>query len=75
MKSQNVKITDCSCADIVKIAQNCGFIVEQGGKHCKVMDFAGRFIVPIPRHNHVKRETAKSIFKKLIEHGANIEIC
>lgn len=75
MKIQRVKITDCSCADIIKIAQNCGFNVIQGGRHCKIMDSTGKFIAPIPRHNRVKREIAKSIFKTLIEHGANIEIC
>jgi hypothetical protein len=53
MKTQRVKITDCSCADIIKVAQNCGFIVIQGGRHCKIMDLAGKFITPIPRHNKV----------------------
>jgi len=75
MKTQRVKITDCSCADIMKIARNCGFIVTQGAKHCKIMDAAGNLIAPIPRHNQIKRETAKSIFMRLKDCGADIEIC
>lgn len=72
MKQLRVKITDCSYDDLIKAARKCGFVVKQGGKHVKVETIDGKFITTIPRHNRLKRETAKGIVESFNQFGAGI---
>ena len=67
-----IKVTDCSYDILMRIATQCGFNIIEGRKHCKVKTAEGRFITTIPRHNRLKRETAKGIVEALNSSGANI---
>ena len=67
-----VKIADCSCETLARIAEQCGFDVREGRKHCKVKTAEGRFITTIPRHSRLKRETVKGIVEAFNSFGADI---
>lgn len=68
-----VKITDCSYHLLVRIARRCGFLIYEGRKHCKVKSREGKFVTAIPRHNRLKRETARAIVGAFNAHGASID--
>lgn len=72
MKQLRIKITDCSYEDLIKVARKCGFVIKQGGKHAKIETVDGKFITMIPRHNPVKKETAKGIVESYNQFGAKI---
>ncbi len=74
MKLLIVKIADCSYADLIRTAERCGFVIRQGKGHCKVETTDGKWITTIPRHERIKRETARGIAKKFQEFGAEIVI-
>ena len=73
MKPLRVNTKDASCDELKRIARKCGFVVKESKKHCKVETADGRFVTTIPRHNPLKRETAKGIVEVLNTFGANIE--
>jgi len=68
-----VNTRNTSCEELVKIAKKCGFVVKQSKKHCKVETQDGRFVSMMPRHNSLKRETAKGVIETLNIFGAGIE--
>jgi hypothetical protein len=72
MEDPRVKIADCSCDTLVRIALQCGFSIIEGRKHCKIKTTEGRFVTTIPRHNRLKRETARGIVEALNSFGASI---
>jgi len=74
MRELRVKITDCSCDDILRVAKKCGFVDGVGKKHYKIKTVDGKFITTIPRHAHLSKDTAKGILKRFIMFGANITI-
>ena len=74
MSRLRVKTADCSYEQLVRIAKRCSFIIKESKKHCKVKTVAGEFITTIPRHQRLKRETARGIAKRLNEFGGNIEV-
>ncbi len=74
MEELKVKITDCSCDDLLKIAKKCGFVDGLGKKHYKIKSVDGKFITTIPRHTHLSKDTTKGILKRFILFGANIII-
>jgi hypothetical protein len=61
--------TNCSYKKLRKVAQKLGFFVFEGKKHCKIKDENNKFITMIPRHNEIKRETAKGIVEDFIKKG------
>ena len=67
-----ISLTDCSCKELIKLCEKCGFIVFQGRQHAKIKDSQGKLITTIPRHNKIKRETARAILKQLKENGCDI---
>ena len=73
MPTLRVKITDVSCDRLIRTAQQCGFVVEDGKKHVKVNTVTGQRITHIPRHARIKRETAQSIVEDLRRFGADVE--
>ena len=75
MKLVRVKAVDASYSKLVRLARSCGFIVKVGRrKHCRVETVKGDFITTIPRHNKIKRETARGIVKRMKEMGCVKEI-
>ncbi len=74
MSPPRVKISDCSYQHLVRVAQRCGFVIVEGGKHCKVKLPTGDFITTIPRHARLKRETVRGIVKQFNEFGGKIKI-
>ncbi|MFY9493416.1 MAG: type II toxin-antitoxin system HicA family toxin [Minisyncoccia bacterium] len=72
MKQLRFRVTDCSYDDLIRAARKCGFVVKQGGKHAKIETADGKFITTVPRHNPVKRETAKGIVESYNQFGAKI---
>ena len=72
MENMRVKVTDCSYDILMRIATQCGFNIIEGRKNCKIKTAEGRFITTIPRHSHLKRETAKGIVEALNSFGANV---
>ena len=71
-ENAHIKVADCSCDMLIRIATQCGFDIIEGRKHCKVKTAEGRFITTIPRHSRLKRETAKGIVEALKSFGANV---
>ncbi|OHA10201.1 MAG: hypothetical protein A3A44_01230 [Candidatus Sungbacteria bacterium RIFCSPLOWO2_01_FULL_60_25] len=71
-RSARITIADCSYQILIRIAKQCGFTLFEGRKHCKVKTRDGRFVTTIPRHNRVKRETARSIIDAMNASGASI---
>ncbi|MFA5755351.1 MAG: type II toxin-antitoxin system HicA family toxin [Candidatus Paceibacterota bacterium] len=74
MKKLVAKTTDCSCKDILSIANKSGFLVQEGAKHSKIKNEEGNTITIVPRHNKLDRGTAKGILNRLKEFGADIDI-
>jgi len=75
MKKLRCNVSGCSSDSLIKLAVKSGFAVSQGSGHCKVFYQDSRLITTIPRHNRIKRFTAKSIIESFNRFGANIEIC
>ena len=73
LKRLVVNTKNTTSDELLKVATKCGFFIFRGGKHDKVKTSNGEFITTIPRHNHIKRETAKAIIEKMIEFGARID--
>ena len=71
-KKIHVRVADCSYEILVRIARRCGFTIIEARKHCKIKTSDGRFVTTIPRHNRLKRETAKGIVEALVSFGADI---
>jgi hypothetical protein len=67
VKLIEIKTTDCSCKDLIRTAERCGFLVQQGKKHVKVKTAEGKFVTMIPRHSLIKRETAKKVLPRRCE--------
>ena len=63
MKEVEVKTVDASHSELTRIAVRCGFRVKEGKKHTKIETQDGKFITVVPRHEKIKRETAKGIAK------------
>ena len=74
MSHPRVKISDCSYKHLVSVAEQCGFIVVEGGKHCKIKFPSGEFVTTVPRHVRLKRETVRGIVKQLNRFGGNISV-
>jgi hypothetical protein len=74
MGKLNVKTTDCSYKDLLRIAQKCGFIFFQSAKHCKIKSVDNQFIAMIPRHNTITKGTVKGILEAFNKFGAEIII-
>ncbi len=73
MRKLHVSTKDASYEELVRVACRCGFVVFEGRKHCKIKTRDGRFVTTIPRHNCLKRETAKGIVEALNSFGASID--
>ncbi len=70
-----ISINDYYCGKKLSgLAVKCGFFIFEGKNHAKVKNRKGTFITTIPRHNCIKRRTAESIIKALIQAGADIEL-
>ncbi|HET6844940.1 MAG TPA: hypothetical protein VFK06_25135 [Candidatus Angelobacter sp.] len=63
MKGVEVRTADASHNELARIAERCGFRIKEGKKHTKIETQDGKFITVIPRHERIKRETAKGIAK------------
>lgn len=74
MRKLHVNTKDASYEELVRIARRCDFAVFEGCKHCKIKTSDGRFVTTIPRHNRLKRETAKGIVEALNGFGAGITL-
>ena len=73
MKKLTVNTKDTSCAELINLAKKSGFEVFQGKKHVKIKTLAGIHVTIIPRHNKIKRETAKGVVEAFVAFGANID--
>ena len=73
MRELHVKTSDCSYRELVRIAARAGFVIKEGGKHCKIETQAGQFVATIPRHSRLKRETARGIVEAMNRHEAKID--
>ncbi len=73
--SKRIRVTvgDCSYAILVRIAKRCGFHIIEARKHCKIKTPEGGFVTTIPRHNRLKRETAKVIIEAFVSFGAPVD--
>ena len=74
MKKLRVNTADASYEQLKKVAERCGFRTVQRRKHCRVETPQGQWITDIPRHNKVKRPTAKGIVGMFNQFGGNVEI-
>jgi hypothetical protein len=74
MKKLRVNTADASYDQLKRIAEKCGFRVVQRRRHCRVETLLGEWITDIPRHNKVKRPTAKGIAGRYNLFGGNVEI-
>lgn len=73
MKKLYINTKDASYDELVRLAKKSGFIIFQGGRHAKVKTIQGQSVTTIPRHNKIKRETAKEVVKMMIAFGAEID--
>lgn len=73
MRKLRVNTKSTSCDELVRIAKKCGFVIKQSKKHCKVETQDGRFVSMIPRHNSLKRETAKGVILTFNIFGAGVD--
>lgn len=62
-------MTDASWDKLCRLAKKCGFILEEGSKHTIVRKQSREKITTIPRHNKLKKYTAKEIIKSFKEAG------
>jgi len=74
MKALQVNTSDASYEELKRIAKRCGFRISERRKHCRVETREGRWITNIPRHNRIKRPTAKGIVGRFNEFGGDITI-
>lgn len=73
MRQLRVNTKDTSYDELVRVTRKAGFLIFEGGKHCKVKTGDGKPVTTIPRHNRLKRETAKAIIESMNAFGANID--
>lgn len=73
MKGLRVNTKDATYDELVNLAKKSGFTIFHGKRHDKVKTADGKTVTTIPRHNKIKRETAKGIVKALISFGALID--
>ncbi len=73
MKKLRVNTKDTTYDELVRLAKKGGFIIFQGDRHAKVKTVQGQSVTTIPRHNKIKRETAKEIVEAMIAYGAKID--
>jgi hypothetical protein len=71
VKQQKFNLNDCHSDKLCRLAEKCGFLLKEGGKHTKVFNTDGLGITTIPR-GKLKRELVKGVIKRLNEFGANI---
>jgi hypothetical protein len=71
VKLQKFNPNDCNAEKLCRLAQKCGFVLKEGGKHTKVLTSDGATITIIPR-GKLKRELAKGVIERLNQFGANI---
>jgi hypothetical protein len=70
-KPQKFNPNDCTAEKLCRLAQKCGFVLKEGGRHTKVLASDGIIITTIPR-GKLKREVTKGAIKQLNKFGANI---
>ena len=73
MKKLYLDTKDATHNELVRLAKKSGFVIFQGSKHVKVKTVQGQSVTTIPRHNKIKRETAKEVVEAMIAFGAEIE--
>jgi hypothetical protein len=71
VKRQKFNPNDCPADKLCRLAERCGFVLKEGGKHTKVLSADGVVISTIPR-GKLKRELVKGVIERLNEFGANI---
>ena len=74
MKRLRVNAADASYEQLKRVAEKCGFRTVQRRRHCRVETQQGEWITDIPRHNKVKRPTAKGILGRYKKFGGDVEI-
>lgn len=74
MKKLRVNTAGASYEQLKRVAEKCGFRTVQRRKHCRVETQQGQWITDIPRHNKVKRPTAKGIIERCNQFGGSVEI-
>ncbi len=74
MKKLRVNTADASYEQLKKVAEKCGFRTVQRRRHCRVETQQGQWITDIPRHNKVKRPTAKGIAGRFNQFGGTVKI-
>ena len=73
MKRLRVNTKDATHDELVRLARKSGFTIFRGGRHDKVKTVQGESVTTIPRHNKIKRETAKEIVEAMVAFGAKID--
>lgn len=73
VKKLHVNTKGCSGEKLKKLAKHCGFTIRESKKHIKVSTQEDGFVAMIPRHNPLKRETAKGIVEAFVKFGAKID--
>jgi hypothetical protein len=74
MKKLSVNTANASYEQLKRVAEKCGFHTVQRKKHCRVETQQGEWITNIPRHNKIKRPTAKGIVGRYNLFGGGMEI-
>ena len=73
MKKLRVNTKDATHDELVGLARKSGFTIFEGGRHTKIKTMDGKPITTVPRHNKIKRETAKAIVETMVAFGAKID--
>jgi hypothetical protein len=71
VKLQKFNSNDCNAEKLCRLAQKCGFVLKEGGKHTKILSLDGMTITIIPR-GKLKRELVKGVIARMNQFGANI---
>jgi hypothetical protein len=71
VKQRKFNPNDCPADKLCRLAEQCGFVLKEGGKHTKVLNPDGIIITTIPR-GKLKRELVKGVIERLNEFGADI---
>lgn len=71
MKPQKINPNDCTTEKLCRLAQKCGFVLKEGGKHTKILSPDGTIVTTVPR-GKLKREVTKGVIERLNHFGANI---
>ena len=74
MKTLRVNTSNASYEELRRTAERCGFYISQRKRHCRVETKERRWVTNIPRHNKVKKPTAKGIVDRFNLFGGNVEI-